>query len=603
MSSTANGEALSRRSRLFQLTIIGVLAIHILLLAFGAYVHSPTLDEPAHLASGIYHWKYLQFECYRVNPPLVRMVAALPSLVAGAECSIKGISLSPYSRPEFALGNRFMEKNQRRGCWLIILGRWVCIPFSVLGALIIYRWARESFGRAAAMMGLVLWCFEPNVIGHGQLLTPDVPAAALAIAAAYAFLCWLKKPTIKRAIASGIVLGMAQLTRTTLVFLFPAWIIVWIAYRALAWKKGGAIDFKRDLGMVALQLFIAVYLINAGYAFQGTLIQLGKFPFVSDLFTGRVASEAVGLDTTYSDEVIPDNRFKNSWLGRIPVPLPEDYLRGIDEQRRDFEHLGRPSYLHGQWSDHGWWYYYLYALAIKLPVGILILLIVSIFLIPSNSVNFGEKAVILVPAMILFVVVSSQTGFSHHMRYVLVVFPFMCLWLSQLANLMSARRRKLTIVLVICVTSTVVSSLWTYPHSLSYFNEIVGGPANGMDHLLHSNLDWGQDLFYVKRWVTKHPEASKLGLAYYGSINPKSINLDFYFPRKLDAYKESGEEHQPFDRYFAISANLLKGYPCTASAPDGSREWCEMNHFSCFEDYQPFERIGYSMFIYRIPNR
>jgi hypothetical protein len=50
---------------------------------------------------------------------------------------------------------------------------------------------------------------------------------------------------------------------------------------------------------------------------------------------------------------------------------------------------------------------------------------------------------------------------------------------------------------VLLVGWLVASSLWIYPHSLSYFNEAIGGPLNGAEHLLGSNLDWGQDLRYL----------------------------------------------------------------------------------------------------------
>ena len=43
----------------------------------------------------------------------------------------------------------------------------------------------------------------------------------------------------------------------------------------------------------------------------------------------------------------------------------------------------------------------------------------------------------------------------------------------------------------------ISSSLWVYPHSLSYFNESIGGPLNGPEHLLGSSVDWGQDELYV----------------------------------------------------------------------------------------------------------
>lgn len=44
----------------------------------------------------------------------------------------------------------------------------------------------------------------------------------------------------------------------------------------------------------------------------------------------------------------------------------------------------------------------------------------------------------------------------------------------------------------------VMSSLAIYPHSLSYFNESIGGPLNGPKHLLGSSVDWNQDLLYLK---------------------------------------------------------------------------------------------------------
>lgn len=43
------------------------------------------------------------------------------------------------------------------------------------------------------------------------------------------------------------------------------------------------------------------------------------------------------------------------------------------------------------------------------------------------------------------------------------------------------------IALTGCLAWFVASSLWIYPHSLSYFNESIGGPLNGPEHLLGSN--------------------------------------------------------------------------------------------------------------------
>jgi hypothetical protein len=89
----------------------------------------------------------------------------------------------------------------------------------------------------------------------------------------------------------------------------------------------------------------------------------------------------------------------------------------------------------------------------------------------------------------------------------------------------------------------ITSSLWIYPHSLSYFNESIGGPLNGPEHLLGSNVDWGQDLRYLKLWMSGYDNAirdsflgldgayssvaSAVGLINSSSLAPHSRNCIF----------------------------------------------------------------------------
>jgi hypothetical protein len=70
--------ALLERPKVATKVIVGLLAIHTILLAYSGYVHSPTLNEPGHLVAGLSYWKFGRFDVYSVNPPLVKIVAALP---------------------------------------------------------------------------------------------------------------------------------------------------------------------------------------------------------------------------------------------------------------------------------------------------------------------------------------------------------------------------------------------------------------------------------------------------------------------------------------------------------------------------------------------
>ena len=81
-SRLKGGESSTRTPRFVLLIVGGLLACHALLLARGAAIHSPTVDEIGHLPAGLSHWTFGRFDLYRVNPPLVRSIAAVPVFLA-----------------------------------------------------------------------------------------------------------------------------------------------------------------------------------------------------------------------------------------------------------------------------------------------------------------------------------------------------------------------------------------------------------------------------------------------------------------------------------------------------------------------------------------
>ena len=124
------------------------------------------------------------------------------------------------------------------------------------------------------------------------------------------------------------------------------------------------------------------------------------------------------------------------------------------------------------------------------------------------------------------------------------------------------------------VAWSVVSSLAVYPHSLAYFNELGGGPTGGHAHLLNSNIDWGQDLFFLKRWQEQHPEAGTLRLAYGERVDPVAVGIRFT--------RATGE---PLPGWYAVSVNRLRG---------------EEGTFNYFLRFRPAAMAGYSIYIYHL---
>jgi hypothetical protein len=529
--SFAAMHAALKSRRVVRWVLVALLSIHTLLLGYSAYVHSPTLNEPGHLVAGLSYWKFGRFDLYSVNPPLVKMVAALPVMAAGYKEDWSGFYGGPGARPELAMGKDFVAANGERSFFLFMISRWACIPFSWVGAIICYLWARDLFGRPAGVLAATIWCFEPNILAHAALINSDAAGAALGAAACYTFWRWLRTPSWSQAGLTGVVLGLAELTKTTLIVFYPLWPLMWLAYR---WSERRAMTAKAwlsEAGMLLVRMAIGIYIVNVGYGFEGSLQPLKKFVFVSDLFTGGDANARVAAGGDRSRDATPDNRFAESWLGTIPVPFPQHYLIGIDLQQKDLEHYDRPSYLRGKWRDHGWWYYYLYGALIKVPLGLwgLGLLALGTTLTGSKAASHGsiqrDILFLFTPAVVIFSFVSSQTEINEHFRYVLPAFPFVFICLSKSASNFfsaaptilidtasstdkirtgSARRvpKPLGVYTVIAsfrilLLWSVVSSCWIYPHTLAYFNELVGGPLEGPRHLLGSSVDWGQDQRYL----------------------------------------------------------------------------------------------------------
>jgi hypothetical protein len=521
------------------------------------------------------------------------MVAAIPVMLTGCETDWKSFYEGPGARPEMAMGSDFCTANGFRICWLMTLARWVCIPFSLLGGYICFRWGRELYGTMAGLLSLTLWCFCPNIIAHGQLITSDVAATSLGVAACYTFWHWLKKPTWWNTLTSGAILGVAELTKSTLIIFYPLWPLLWLIYRWPERKTLTRSDWFGEFGKLCARVVLALYVINLGYGFEGSFTRLGDYKFVSDSLSGLDEQNAGA----------GGNRFAESFLGSVPVPLPMNYLVGIDLQRRDFEHYHSKFYLGGVWSKTGWWYYYLYALAIKVPLGTWLLLILAAAgrFVGKATARFRDEFFLLMPGIVILTFVSSQTGMNEHMRYVLPIFPFFIIWIGRIVPCLQAcfhhelryatfRRSLGGTIATAGLCWSVGSSLFYYPHSLSYFNELIGGPKNGWKYLTNSNIDWGQDMLQLKRWVDSHPEAKPLTVACFG-INYRIF--DIVAAEKMPPNSRFGDEggESLLDGWYAVSASILAG------RKDRGMDYEVINGLA---DMRPIDSVGGSIFLFHI---
>jgi hypothetical protein len=571
-----------------------LLVIQAGLIAWSATRHSPVFDEIGHLAAGLHHWETGSFDLYRVNPPLVRLVATAPLALLGVDLPPEvQVATTPSTRAEFRLGKLFVNRHGFKTFWYFAVARWACVPFALLTTTFIFLWSATFYGRTAGLVSAGLWVIFPDTLAHAQLITPDTGAAAFGLAAGYFFWRWLRRPGWAAAMIMGVALGLALLCKLTWIVFAPVLVGSWIAYRVRA--PAAEAGWRIQASQLTSAALVALYILNAGYGFEGSGTRLGAFPFISQSLT---VEDSTGCRV---------NRFAGTWLSDLPVPLPRNYVQGIDVQKRDFE-LGMRSYLRGEWRTQGWWYYYLYGLLVKTPVGTLVVFVLALLssLLPSASrPNWREELVLLLPGLAVLTLVSSQTGFNHHLRYVLPGLPFFFIWASRAVSYAGPLVPLWRATVATAVAATVASSLAVYPHGLSYFNELAGGPARGSEHLVNSNLDWGQDLLYLKEWYDAHLDARPFHLAYFGSFDPGAAGIEFTPPPNGPVaashfLRPQAEGLGPRPGWFAVSINLLRGADSPIPNGSGGTIYVDDSHYTYFLKCKPVAQAGYSINIYHL---
>jgi hypothetical protein len=665
------------------LAVVGLLVLHYALAAQSLLQENPTVDEVVHLPAGVTYWQKHTFRLYHHNPPLVKLVAALPVVWSGVltEPLYEKKSWLSASPDQATFGHNFAVANADRYFELFKLARLAMPLFSVFGGLVVFAWSRGLYGNWGGLLSLSLWVFCPNVLAHGRLITTDMGSTSLGVAATFVFWLYLQKPSWGRALAAGILLGLAELTKFSMLLLYAVWPFLWLVQLALVWPRAAwFVRARQGVAHGVMIVAISFLTIDAGYLFEGVGIPLGRFEFGSQTLTTWVAP---GTRRPHSENLLFDicwqfrvNRFRGTWLAAIPCPLPEHYVVGFDEQKietegvpvlwqqavvtdkRDREQApgaglgvtakadavarilsaredpgetaeGYAVYLNGVNRRTGWWYYYPLALLYKIPEGTWILILLSLVAAAATIRSRGsvaqEVAVGTVPVVVLFSM-TFLTDINIGVRYVLAILPYVFIATGKVIPWilgMPRQRKRLTgsiaagsLALLIAATALI------HPHYLAYFNWASGGPDRMPARLIDSNLDWGQDLVGLERWCKENIPGQRIGLAYFGQINPSIFawrgepfpwflapvrpETTYRMPIAPKAIPELvGPARRLEAGYYAVSVSMLNGLPWRLYDPAPlipAPAWnaAEFGAFSYFRDETPIKAIGHSINIYRL---
>jgi len=266
--------------------------------------------------------------------------------------------------------------------------------------------------------------------------------------------------------------------------------------------------------------------------------------------------------------------------------LPEALLYGFLRFYKASE--SRPSFLLGSLSREGFWYYFPVTFALKTPLPLLLLLAAAVLLALRGREDPRREVFLWLPPLLYMALVMTRSLNIGH-RHLLPLYPYLFILGGRAAaqGLGHASRAVSTGVALVLLWYAG-GTLANHPHHLAFFNELAGGPRNGYRRLVDSNLDWGQDLPALKRWVDANG-VTNLKLAYFGSADP-----DYYgiHGERLPGHLRPPHLAQRIHAgdVVAISATHLQGL----YLEDRARELMQR-----FAAEAPVGRAGRSILIYR----
>jgi 4-amino-4-deoxy-L-arabinose transferase-like glycosyltransferase len=630
------------RSFLVWVAATSLLATMFLLMIGSAWEDSLTFDEPAHITAG---YAYVKFRDARLNyehPPLLNIVAALPLLPLAPQFPLTASSWRDANNGQWEAARIFLFESGDDPYRMAALARLGPIILALLLGLLLFIWTKQWGGDIPALLTLCLYVFSPTVLAHGRLVTTDVASAFGVVLTGWTFSDFLATSRVRTALLTGLALGIALLCKFSAFLLVPfmmaltlLWICLWPKH---VWRYllGGGI-----ISVIAPLLVLLTYLwTTAHYPPERQLRDSYQALFwVGNSPPGRTSGETVDeyfmlltQDRTRDLRVcmhLPPWRYPSHLLScaaGLVVFLADKpglrawghYLYGLVwtmNRARAGSEAAFPFYFLGEVSVSGQPLFFPVVYAVKEPLSLHILTLTALLLacrrLMSSAWHLGALAdwlrghpaeTFMLGWLALYGLVSINANLNIGVRHLLPLYPFIFMlvareigqWLCGRGSTAEHARPVLP-ARVICTAGLIVwqciSVLLVYPSFLAYFNEAVGGPAEGGRYVVDSNLDWGQDLRRLRRFVDAQG-LDKIAVDYFGTSSER-----YELGERLIPWRSA---FGPYEGWLAVSATILQ--VAQARWEPGLGHKVE-DSYSWLDGKKAVAKIGYSIFVFDLRSK
>jgi hypothetical protein len=384
-----------------------------------ARLESQTFDEPAHLYAGYSYWLRGDFGINPEHPPLVKLVASLPLLLADKP---------QYPEP----GNSFFRGESARdgarllgtpGAGLLLNhARTAVSVFAFLLAVLLTVAAREMFGETVALFALTLFVFDPLLVAHGPLLGTDVGATCCIFATVYAFYRYLKRPSLVRLSVCAVAAGLSLAAKHSAILVFPILMLLAaievLLERPAAVTEGVNAPGAQSRGRRAVSMAVSLAVIAA---VSVTIL----WAFYGFRYAARPGGAQITPPTAvYLQGLHHPVEAKTIGFAERHHLLPEAYLYGFTDVTM-LSRDGRVMYLFAKLYPQGRWFYFPAAFLIKSTIGFLLLLLLIPFSKALWRSEVRREVLFLGIPPVIFFGAALTSKLDIGIRHVLPAMPFL----------------------------------------------------------------------------------------------------------------------------------------------------------------------------------
>ncbi len=485
--------------------------------AYIASVHSECIDDEYHLVRGV---RFLSGDLGRLplnDPTLGEAIMALPVWVADA-----------HPNRDYKYGQILHGQKVPVETLMMRVALWKSILF-VPGVLLAFVWVRRLYNERAAWVAAAILLIEPTISAHIVPAGLDVLGFEAILAGCFCWWRYFEKQTWRRLVVAACVSGAAMLIKHTGIIL-P---IVALAYAAVWWLKrwreslspvpggegrgdGVATGGAHKSFEQASDRPLAPTL-SPGHNGEGTRTLLASTLRRDLLHAVCAIGIAFIVLTILSGGFIkvarPESISESSLLGKLfNYPLPAGYYIKSLQTAAFHGGEGHPSWLLGHRNDSGSWYYYPVVAFYKVPIALMAFIVLGVLSLIRIRPRFGELA-LLVP-MVLLLILITKGGINIGFRHAIPAYALLLLLCCR-SMLIDLKWIRLLVPALLAVA--LIDSARFFPNLISYIN--FPRDKVWMD-LNDSNLDWGQGLKQIRKWVYSreswNQDGRPIGVRYFG---------------------------------------------------------------------------------------